>query len=295
VSRHHLLLAAAVTDATFARTTVDGQVAWVGKCLHCGKKLVVRDDGRAMGAATLEHVWPTAQGGTNEVENLAVACESCNVEKGARHDHGRHAQRLDQVTALLRERRRTRWRDPASVGMAGRLASLLEPAADPVIRPAAWRAQPWRNGRGVTHEVARWPADADDYALRISVAEVTAPGAFSIFPGYDRWTVLLDGGTLGLSSVDGGVDHWLVRPRACVQLAGEIALIAAIPDGAVRVLNVLGRRGTCEVAVERAAAAGSVVFALADCPALGLARWCARVLDAPARGDDLVVIRGDLG
>jgi 5-methylcytosine-specific restriction endonuclease McrA len=130
VSRKHLLLlAAAVTDATFQRTLVDGQPAWVGKCLHCGRKLVVRDDGRAMGQATLEHVWPQSQGGTDAVDNLAVACSGCNREKGTRHDHakshGKAASRLDEVAATLRARRRERWRDPASVGMAARLAPVM--------------------------------------------------------------------------------------------------------------------------------------------------------------------------
>jgi len=125
VSRKHLLLlAAAVTDATFEKTTLDGQVVWVGKCIHCGKKLVVRDDGRAMGEATLEHVWPETQGGTDAVDNLAVACAGCNREKGSRHDH-KGGQRLDEVVAKLRERRAERWRDPDVVGMAARLVAVM--------------------------------------------------------------------------------------------------------------------------------------------------------------------------
>lgn len=125
--KHLLLLAAAVTDATFTPAQVDGQAAWVGKCLHCGRKLVVRDDGRAMGQATLEHVWPQSQGGSDAPDNLAVACSSCNREKGTRHDHGKRASRLDDVVALLQARRRERWRDPSSVGMATRLAPALRP------------------------------------------------------------------------------------------------------------------------------------------------------------------------
>jgi 5-methylcytosine-specific restriction endonuclease McrA len=126
--RHLLLLAAAVTDATFARIALDGQRVWVGKCLHCGKKLVVRDDGRPISEATLEHVWPEAQGGSDALDNLAVACAGCNREKGARHDH-RGGPRLEEVVAVLRARRRERWRDPADVGMATRLASLITPPA----------------------------------------------------------------------------------------------------------------------------------------------------------------------
>lgn len=124
MKRHVLLLAAAVTDGTFARTVLDGETVWVGKCLHCNTRLVVGDDGRARGTATLEHVRPLAQGGTDDVPNLAIACARCNREKGTRHDHTA-GPKLDQVVALLAARRAERWRDPADVGMAHRLASVL--------------------------------------------------------------------------------------------------------------------------------------------------------------------------
>ncbi|MBA3458036.1 MAG: HNH endonuclease [Deltaproteobacteria bacterium] len=121
--RQLLLLAAAVTDSTFERTLLDGQTVWVGRCLHCRGKLVVRDDGRALGKASLEHVWPRTQGGTEDLENLAVACAGCNREKGVRHDC-KGGQRLEEVVALLRSRRRARWRDPRDVGMEARLRSV---------------------------------------------------------------------------------------------------------------------------------------------------------------------------
>ncbi len=124
MKRHVLLLAAAVTDHTFERKTLDGEVVWIGKCLHCNTRLVVGDDGRARGEATLEHVWPEAQGGTDEVRNLAIACARCNRQKGSRHDHT-PGEKLTQVVTLLAARRAERWRDPADVGMAQRLASVL--------------------------------------------------------------------------------------------------------------------------------------------------------------------------
>lgn len=122
--RHLLLLAAAVTDATFDRTQLDGRSVWVGKCLHCGSKLVIGDDGRSLGEATLEHIFPEAQGGTNEVTNLAVACGRCNREKGKRHDHTK-GEALDKLVAALRAKRMERWRDPDDVGMSSRLAPVL--------------------------------------------------------------------------------------------------------------------------------------------------------------------------
>jgi 5-methylcytosine-specific restriction endonuclease McrA len=128
--RHLLMLGAAVTDNTFERTTLDGKTAWVGKCIHCNTKLAVADDGRSLGEATLEHVWPQTQGGTNELTNLAVACNRCNREKGTRHDHTR-TQRLEEIVAELRTKRMARWRDPETVNMAGRLAKLTASPDEP--------------------------------------------------------------------------------------------------------------------------------------------------------------------
>lgn len=109
----------------------------------------------------------------------------------------------------------------------------------------AWRAEPWKNGRGITHVVARWP-DTDDYDVRVSVAEVTEPGPFSTFPGYERWTVRLAPARLGL--YDGGIIYW-VPDREPLQLAGDVALVAELPDGPTRVLNVLARPGAIELGV----------------------------------------------
>jgi 5-methylcytosine-specific restriction endonuclease McrA len=124
MARHLHLLAAAVTDMTFERTRLDERAVWVGKCIHCNSKLVVADDGRSLGEATLEHIVPQARGGTDDVRNLAVACGRCNREKGKRHDHKRG------VPAVSRPRPRTarraeRWREPEAVGMAVRLAPVL--------------------------------------------------------------------------------------------------------------------------------------------------------------------------
>lgn len=124
MSRKHLLmLAAAVTDSTFERMTLDARPVWVGKCIHCNSKLVIADDGRPLGEASLEHVWPQTRGGTNDVENLAIACARCNREKSP-HDSGK-GEGLDAMVAMLRARRAERWRDPADVGMTARLARVL--------------------------------------------------------------------------------------------------------------------------------------------------------------------------
>ncbi|MEZ4360602.1 MAG: HNH endonuclease [Kofleriaceae bacterium] len=135
-AKHLRMLGVVATDDTFTAQILDGQRVWVGKCIHCAAKLVLSDSGRPLGAATLEHIWPQALGGGNELENLALACDRCNRQKGSRHDHQRAEDpRLLAVVATLRERRQARWRDPARVGLAARVAGLsrwrgAEPGSD---------------------------------------------------------------------------------------------------------------------------------------------------------------------
>ncbi len=72
MARHLHLLAAAVTDRTFERTRLDDRPVWVGKCIHCNSKLVVADDGRSLGEATLEHIIPQTQTRFNRSSQHAV-------------------------------------------------------------------------------------------------------------------------------------------------------------------------------------------------------------------------------
>ena len=47
------------------------------------------------------------------------------------------------------------------------------------------KASPWKNGGGVTREIAKGAAAGpdDDWGWRISIAEVERDGPFSTFPG----------------------------------------------------------------------------------------------------------------
>gem|GEM_PF-686445 len=112
--RRRTVLAIVATDATFERALVRGEPAWVGKCIHCQARLVVGLDGETHGAATIEHIVPRNHGGTDDVENLALACARCNTLKGMRLDHRRRDDpTLAEVVETLRARRRARWRDAA--------------------------------------------------------------------------------------------------------------------------------------------------------------------------------------
>lgn len=105
------LLEILATDSTFERLD-DG--AWEGRCLHCNARLRVAADGAAISRVTIEHIVPRSAGGTNALDNLALACAGCNHEKGRRHDaRGLGDARAAEVITALLEKRRARWRDPA--------------------------------------------------------------------------------------------------------------------------------------------------------------------------------------
>jgi 5-methylcytosine-specific restriction endonuclease McrA len=99
----------AATDRTFERKELDGEQVLEGKCIHCQRKLALRADGTPINGATLEHIVPKNHGGTDDLENLAIACARCNSEKGLRHDHKRaNDPKLQEVIERLQDRRRKR-------------------------------------------------------------------------------------------------------------------------------------------------------------------------------------------
>ena len=67
-----------------------------------------------------------------------------------------------------------------------------------LIRLSDAVASPWRNGGGVTRELAAWPAGSADWTWRISVAEVATSGPFSRFDGVQRWFAVLGGNGVSL-------------------------------------------------------------------------------------------------
>lgn len=111
-----------------------------------------------------------------------------------------------------------------------------------LIRSGNYRRMVWKNGGGITTEIARSPAAGDDFDWRISIAEIAQDGDFSIFPEVDRELMLLDGGGVEL----------LIGSEASVVLdtryrkhafPGEAPVSCRLLDGPTRDFNVMVRRG----------------------------------------------------
>ena len=117
--------------------------------------------------------------------------------------------------------------------------------------------QPWKNGAGVTREVAVGPegAGAGDFDWRFSLAEVERNAPFSAFPGIDRCIVLLRGDGMRLRSDRGDLDHRLDQPLTPFHFSGDTTLSATLLGRPSSDFNVMTRRGawTCEVTAHRSA------------------------------------------
>lgn len=60
--------------------------------------------------------------------------------------------------------------------------------------------KPWKNLRGTTLELFKWPLEAkEEFLFRLSRADLTESGPFSVFPGVERALVLTEGEPIELS------------------------------------------------------------------------------------------------
>lgn len=112
-SKRKTILAIIATDHTFERKTYRGEELWEGRCIFSGRKLYVSLEGDPVSDVTIEHIVPRSHGGTDALENLALATGRANAQKGARLDRRRFDDpTLQRVIADLKRKRLERWRDP---------------------------------------------------------------------------------------------------------------------------------------------------------------------------------------
>jgi environmental stress-induced protein Ves len=120
-----------------------------------------------------------------------------------------------------------------------------------IIRAAACRTMPWKNGAGSTTEIAIAPAGAglDQFDWRVSRAEIAVDGPFSMFPGIDRTLALLEGDGVQLT-IDGLATE-LTLSSPPFSFTGDGAAVAVLRNGPVEDLNVMTRRGRCRHRLRR--------------------------------------------
>lgn len=104
-----------------------------------------------------------------------------------------------------------------------------------IILPSAFRKMAWKNGGGLTHEIAR--ADRDEALLwRLSIAEVESEGPFSVFPGLTRILTVIEGAGLRLETPSGSLEALPLTP---VCFSGDWPIISRLIHGPIRDLNLI--------------------------------------------------------
>ncbi len=123
-----------------------------------------------------------------------------------------------------------------------------------IVPAAQFRASRWRNGGGITWEIAHGRfADGPEaeWHWRFSLAEITAPGPFSAYPGIDRCLTVVSGAGIELR-IDQAPPRRL-GPGEDIEFPGEAAVGCELLAGPTRDLNVMVDRRVARIAPGRGA------------------------------------------
>ena len=107
------------------------------------------------------------------------------------------------------------------------------------LDPDRYQRTPWKNGGGVTTDIALDSNTGGD-VWRFSRTPITVAGPFSDYSGFDRLQVLVAGSGLVLQTPSGEID--VRRPFRPVRFAGETPIVSRLEAGAVEVINLMGER-----------------------------------------------------
>ena len=111
------------------------------------------------------------------------------------------------------------------------------------IDPSQYRRTPWKNGGGVTIDIAE-----QENAWRFGRTPITTPGPFSDYSGFDRWQILVMGHGLVLDTPDGEID--VRMPFKPVRFTGETPIVSRLEAGPVEVVNLIGARAKVRIALQ---------------------------------------------
>lgn len=125
-----------------------------------------------------------------------------------------------------------------------------------VLSARSRSAVAWKNGGGITREVAAYPpgSDMESFLWRLSIAEVNQPGPFSRYDGVDRTLAVLRG-KLELLFGAGSASAILDADAEPLPFSGDEPVFGVPLGGPVMDLNAMVRRGRFHAAT-RAAQAG---------------------------------------
>lgn len=111
-----------------------------------------------------------------------------------------------------------------------------------IIRKQEFVEGRWRNGMGVSWDIASEPPGSDDFGWRFAIARIDADVPFSNYPGVDRIFTLIEGNGLDLEFAGhpGLPVHrrFVPHPYPC-----DVPTFCRLRGGPCRALNLFTRRG----------------------------------------------------
>lgn len=137
-----------------------------------------------------------------------------------------------------------------------------------ILKAENHRRMPWKNGGGLTAEIAVHPqgASVEDFGWRISMATIASDGPFSVFPGIDRTLSVLAGDGIVLD-IEGQATT-LTRECAPLAFAADACCDARLIGSAITDLNVMTRRGRFAHMVRRLPVNGTTLTQVHGNPVL---------------------------
>lgn len=116
------------------------------------------------------------------------------------------------------------------------------------LSPADYVATPWKNGRGVTTDIAALyrpeakGRDWSDMLWRFGRTPILESSPYSDLTGFERLQVLIAGAGFTIRTADGAVHRDLTRPFVPVRYDGATPVTGRLIDGPVETVNFLYRR-----------------------------------------------------
>jgi hypothetical protein len=155
--------------------------------------------------------------------------------------------------------------------------SMQRPPSVTLLDPASYRRTPWKNGGGVTIDIAGAhrpgadPAGWDGMIWRFGRTRIERPGPFSDLAGYDRVLAVVEGRGLVLHPKDQAPLD-VRAPFRPVSFSGDWAITSELTAGPVGVVNLIADRAQCAIELSfpepgaRASISGArcIVLALGD-------------------------------
>lgn len=123
-----------------------------------------------------------------------------------------------------------------------------------IISPESFRTIPWKNGKGVTTELAiNINGTLTNFDWRLSIAEVAEDGLFSDFSGYLRNLILIEGNGINLHHSSDSLELRTDRLLNLLDYAtfdGGFQTFGELRDGAIQDFNLMTREGKYKCSVE---------------------------------------------